>query len=145
MEDRFEFRDEKGLMWLIPKINHLMRNEMENILKEYNISLSQWVTLARIHRMEGYNQKNLAEISLRNNAAITRILNSLEEKGLVKRKVSPDDKREFLIYITKKGDQLYKKSEKILFDYNNDISSIFSESELNKLDFLLKKLFLHLK
>lgn len=52
--------------------------------------------------MEGSNQKNLAEDSIRNNAAITRTLNSLEEKGLVKRKKSPDDKREFLIYLTKK-------------------------------------------
>lgn len=145
MEDVFKFRKEEGLTWLIPKVNHLMRNEMEDILREHNLSLVQWVTLSRIHRMEGCNQKQLADSSIRNGAAITRILNSLENKKLVKRKDSPNDKREFLIYLTKKGDKLYKKSEKILLDYNNDIDSIFTESELKKLNSLLNKLFSHLK
>lgn len=145
MEDAFKFKNEKGITWLIPKVNHLMKSQMEDILKEYDLSLVQWVTLSRIHRIEGCNQKQLAEVSLRNGAAITRTLNSLEDKELVKRKSSPNDKREFRIYLTKKGDQLHKRSEKLLLNYNNEFDSIFTDSEFKKFNSLLNKLFSHLK
>ncbi len=145
MDDFSKFRKEEGLTWIIPKVNHLLKKEMENRIREYNLSLGQWITLSRIYKMEGSNQKELASASLRDSAGITRILNSLEEKGLVKREVSTTDKREYNIFITKKGKILYKKTEKILFEYNNEINSIFSKSELKKYNSLLEKLFSELK
>lgn len=54
-------------------------------------------------------------MSIRNSAAITRTLNILETKKLVRRENSLTDKREFLIYLTDEGYKLYKETELVMF------------------------------
>lgn len=133
-------RDETSIIWLIPKVRHLLRKEIEDKLKDYDISWAQWAILSRIYRTEGCNQKKLAEMSIRNSAAITRSLNILENKKLVRRENSAYDKREFLIFLTDKGCELYKKTELVIFQSIQQINSVFSENELEQLEYLIRKL-----
>lgn len=132
--------DESSIIWLIPKVRHLLRKDLENKLADYDLSWAQWATLSRIYRTEGCNQKKLAEMSIRNGAAITRSLNILENKGLVKRENSVNDKREFLIFLTDKGYKLYIETEVVIFQAIQEIKSHFKENELEKLEYLINKL-----
>lgn len=132
--------DETSIIWLIPKVRHLLRRELQERIRRYDLSWVQWATLSRIYRTEGCNQKKLAEMSIRNGAAITRTLNILENKGLVKRENSSVDKREFLIYLTDKGLKLYKETELVMFHSIQEINSIFNENEVEQLEYLINKL-----
>ncbi len=133
-------RDESSIIWLIPKVRHLLRKSLQDRLIDYDLSWVQWTTLSRIYRTEGCNQKKLAEMSIRNGAAITRTLNILESKELVKRENSVNDKREFLIYLTDKGYELYKETEVVMFKCIQEIKSSFNENELDQLEYLVNKL-----
>ena len=132
--------DETSIVWLTFKARYLLKRKLHDKLKDCDISLDQWGILSRIYRTEGCNQKKLAEISLKDRAAVTRTLNILENKGLVKRKNSSYDKREFLIYLTAKGYDLYNKTSELMSQEAHEINSIFSESELKQLEHLLNKL-----
>ena len=134
-------RDESSIIWLIPKVRHLLRKSLQDRLINYDLSWVQWTTLSRIYRTEGCNQKKLAEMSIRNGAAITRTLNILESKELVKRENSVNDRREFLIYLTDKGYELYKETEVVMFKCIQEIKSSFNENELDQLEYLVNKLF----
>lgn len=133
-------RDESSIIWLIPKVRHLLRKSLQDRLIDYDLSWVQWTTLSRIYRTEGCNQKKLAEMSIRNGAAITRTLNILESKELVKRENSVNDRREFLIYLTDKGYELYKETEIVMFKCIQEIKSSFNENELDQLEYLVNKL-----
>ena len=137
--------DETSIVWLISKSRHLLKRKLQDELKDYDISLEQWAVLSRVYRTEGCNQKKLAEMSLKDRAAVTRILNILENKELVERKTSPYDKREFLIYLTDKGNDLYEKTSAVTSQSLHEIKSIFSEDELDQLEHSLNKLISNLE
>lgn len=137
--------DETSIVWLISKSRHLLKRKLHDELKDYDISLEQWAILSRVYRTEGCNQKKLAEMSLKDRAAVTRILNILENKELVERKNSTYDKREFLIYLTDEGYELYTKTSELMSQSLHEINSIFSESELEKLELSLNKLISNLE
>ncbi len=135
-------QDESSIVWLILKVNYIIRRDVHKKLCEHDLLWEQYVTLSRIYRFEGLNQKKIADESLRNVAAITRTLNVLEKKGLVKREKSSKDKREFLIYLTEKGHKLYKETEEIYLANTEKFSSIFSNEEVDNLRELLNRFIL---
>lgn len=132
--------DENDILWVSFKLRYLIKEKLQNELKKYDISLDQWIILSRIYQNEGSNQKKLAEVSHKDRAVITRILNTLENKGLIGRKNSCHDKREFLIYLTDNGNELYGETAEIMSQNAQEINSIFSESELEQFKSLLNKL-----
>jgi DNA-binding MarR family transcriptional regulator len=145
MDSDVLIHDESSIIWLIPKVRHLLRKRLQEKLVDYGLSWVQWTTLSRIYRTEGCNQKKLAEMSIRNSAAITRTLNILETKKLVRRENSLTDKREFLIYLTDEGYKLYKETELVMFQSIQKIGSIFGEKELEQLEYLINKLISNLE
>ncbi|MBI5680304.1 MAG: MarR family transcriptional regulator [Methanobacterium sp.] len=132
--------DENDIEWASFKLRYLVKRKLQNKLKKHNISLDQWIILSIIYQSEGSNQKKLAELAHRDRAAITRILNILEYKELIDRKNSYHDRREFLIYLTDKGKDLYEETSKIMSQNAQEIKSIFSKSELEQFNSLLNKL-----
>lgn len=132
--------DENDVLWASFKLRYLIKGKLQKSLKNYDISLDQWIILSRIYQNEGSNQKKLAEVSHKDRAVITRILNILENKGLIERKKSYHDKREFLIYLTDKGNDLYKETSAIISQNSQKINSVFSDSELKQFKSLLDKL-----
>ena len=137
-------RDE-SIPWLVYKARHLLKKGIQNKLKDYDISSEQWSVLNTVYLRKGCNQITLAEILIKDGATITRILNILENKKLVKREKSTHDKREYLIYLTDYGLNLYRKVLPIILQNTNDIDSIFNDNELKQLHYLLNKLVLNLE
>lgn len=131
--------------WLVYKARHLLKKRIQNKLKDYDISSEQWSVLNTVYMKKGCNQITLAEILLKDGATITRILNILENKKLVRREKSTHDKREYLIYLTEYGINLYNKALPVVVQNTEETDSIFSDSELKELHYLLNKLVLSLE
>ena len=69
----------------IYKARVLMRNKLSKKLKDFDITGEQWSVLKHVFEKEGCNQKDLATRCLKDRAALTRILDILEKKSLIKR------------------------------------------------------------
>ncbi|WP_321422113.1 MarR family transcriptional regulator [uncultured Methanobacterium sp.] len=132
--------DKNDILYAILKLGHEMKRKAQNKLKQYDITLEQWLLLYFVYQNEGCNQKKLSETSSRDTGAMTRSLNTLENKGLIERKSSYQDKREFLIYLTSEGKNLYKDTSEVMSQNAREIKSIFGESELEQFMYLLEKL-----
>jgi MarR family transcriptional regulator for hemolysin len=128
------------LGWLVYKARKLLDNKLQNLLKDCGISYEQMSILKLIYMKEGCNQKELAEGSQKDRASVTRILDILEKNNLVRRENSSNDRREFLLYITDKGNGICKKAIKVVNQQVKEIDSIFSENEQEQFKNLLKKL-----
>lgn len=132
--------DKNDIFAVILILNHKMKKQVQNKLKYYDITFEQWYILYYLYQNEGCNQKRLAVATNKDTGAMTRSLNTLENKGLIERKSSYQDKREFLIYLTDKSRDLYRKTSKLMSQNTQEIKSIFTESELEQFMYLLNKL-----
>ena len=74
-----------------------------------NISPEQFAVLVCLHSGDGLSQNVIAEYVLKDDATITRILDSLEKKKLAVRKKAEHDRRSNLAYLTPKGKGLVEK------------------------------------
>jgi len=80
-----------------------MKNNLAKALKPYNITHEQWPLLKWLWIQDGISQKELAEISFKDQPTTTRILDKLEQRGLVRRQANSIDRRVSLIYLTREG------------------------------------------
>ena len=68
-----------------------------------DVTVEQWVILKIIYQEKELTQVDLAGISLKDTASITRMIDILEKKELVIRNKDAADRRKYLITLTKKG------------------------------------------
>lgn len=124
----------------IYKARVLMRNKLSKKLKDFDITGEQWSVLKHVFEKEGCNQKDLAQRCLKDRAALTRILDILEKKSLIKRESSPIDRREFLVFLTDVGKKAFDKISPIMDDMAKENLKGFTDDEINSLQYLLEKL-----
>jgi DNA-binding MarR family transcriptional regulator len=80
-------------------------------LKQAGIEISseQWAILKRIGERETINQRELAELTFKDPASVTRSLDILEKTGLVRRENMENDRRAYNLFLTPAGEALVKK------------------------------------
>ena len=96
---------------LIDRTMKIIRQNYNDEFKRNNIDLTtdQWVILDSIYQKDGQSQTELAESNFKNFATLSRIIDLTCNKGITKRVQSKEDKRKYNIFITKKGQALYKQ------------------------------------
>lgn len=94
---------EQSLGFIISRTHAKMKNNLTKTLKPYNVTPEQWAVLNRLWEQDGISQKELSEKSLKDQPTTTRILDKLEQRGLIRRQANPEDRRAFLIYLTNEG------------------------------------------
>lgn len=86
----------------------------------YNSTMSMGFTLLSIDA-EGTPSTALGPKMGIESTSLSRILNSLEKRGYIKRKPNPNDGRGVLIFLTKKGKEKRDISKKTVIEFNNSI------------------------
>lgn len=78
----------------------------EKILKPFDLTLEQLHILKTMPSTEGMTQKAIGAAVNKSPANMTRILDRLEGKNLVKRRQDPNDRRATLVFVTEKGKKI---------------------------------------
>ena len=114
---------------------------LENVSElDIDITFDEWMILGPIWNLNGASQKECGEISTKDKTAVTRIINSLEDKSLVVRVSDQIDKRIKRIVLTKKGENLFEDILPIIEKTRSQMNNNINEDELKTLDTVLKKL-----
>jgi MarR family transcriptional regulator for hemolysin len=77
--------------------------------KPLDITPEQWVVLCRLSDKDGINQKQLSLLTEKDQPTLTRILDCLEKKQLIRRDANAQDRRSFLVSITIEGRKLQQE------------------------------------
>jgi DNA-binding MarR family transcriptional regulator len=90
-----------------------MRRFMQQKFREHDIDLTYEMhqIMACLWKKDGIKQQELADLTLKDKASMTFLIDNLAKRGLVKRSEDSKDRRNKLIYLTPKGKQLGKKVE----------------------------------
>lgn len=129
---------------LLPWLGRTMKvidNFIASYLNQHHIDLTkvQMILLVRLYFNDGQPQNDLAMLTNRDKASLTRLLDTMERKGLVVRVPSREDKRINLVHITKKGVELYENARPHLKKIISEVQKDMSEEEIKFMINLLIK------
>jgi DNA-binding MarR family transcriptional regulator len=85
---------------------------------KYNGTMSIGFALLNIHSEEGTPATKIGPLMGLEPRSVTRLLTSMEEKGLIFRKADKQDKRSVRIYLTKEGKRHREKSKETVLRFN---------------------------
>ena len=74
--------------------------------KRCGLSGGQWKVIGALALKDGQSQKDLAEMVFVEGPTLVPILDKMEKDGFVQRRVNPQDRRNNLIFLTKKSELL---------------------------------------
>lgn len=131
---RLSFRKVKKIMErenLLKEINNVCEELFySNAFEEQRCSSEERV-LWLIEKAGGsINPKQLSDIMNVTMPRITTILNGMDNKGLIERQTSTQDRRKVIVMITKKGRAVNKKHKKMIEDCNKKVNEQATEAEM---------------
>ncbi len=122
-----------SLGFMISDVSRLMRRRFDERARLIGVTRSQWRTLFVVSRNEGANQGVLADMLEVEPITLCRMIDRLEESGLLERRRDPADRRAWQIFLTPKALPLIEKLRVVaedLFDQAIDGMSQETRAEL---------------
>ncbi len=108
--------------------------------EEYGITVAQSFILSSLSETDGLYVKNLAERLDIDSSAITGLVDRLEKEKLVERRVDPEDRRAFRIFLTEKGKKLAGTLAPIGQEFNKRLKEGMNKEELAAFKKFLQKI-----
>lgn len=127
------------VMKAFKSINHKMLLKENQIIKKYNITLSQFSVIRHLYHKGECQVQELINNLFTTSGNMTLILNNMKKDGLITKVTNKNDKRSVLISLTPKANGII---EQLLPDYStlfDEILSDLSESEKQKIIEILSK------
>ncbi|MCL6295086.1 MarR family winged helix-turn-helix transcriptional regulator [Jejuia spongiicola] len=128
--------------YLINMTALLLKREFSSAIKNNKIDVTpeQWAILNRLNENSNLTQKEVAKLTFKDNANITRMVDKLEKKGLVIRQSDSNDRRSWNLSITKKGIEIRDLVEPLAINILNNISKGISKKEMDSYNKISKKI-----
>lgn len=136
-----KYRKDKGLAFLINATDKIIINNFVRKLKNngINITFEQFTILTMLWDNENLCQYNLAQLTNRDQASTSRLINTLIKNELIIRQCCPSDKRINRIKLTEKGQLLKAPVESIARECFEEAVNGISKEEIEQgMKFLTK-------
>jgi DNA-binding MarR family transcriptional regulator len=121
------------------RINKKFEKLQRRIIQKENLTTAQYSILQQLWKKDGIKFKQLADACCCSQSTITGIVDTMEKKDVVIRKMNPEDRRSVLVMLTDKGKKLEKETPNINSILDNCCSG-FDPNDIQLLTILLKKL-----
>jgi MarR family transcriptional regulator, transcriptional regulator for hemolysin len=108
-------------------------------LKEFDISPEQWSVLYHIADCDAMIQKEIAARSGKDRPTVTRILDALEAKGLIRKEAGAADRRSFQVTATEKGKELAARAFPVEDGMNEELIAELGHQDYELLVRLLNR------
>jgi DNA-binding MarR family transcriptional regulator len=95
----------------IHRVYQATRNEMFRQFRDVgeDVTPEQWAVLIRLWEQDGRTQSQLSDATFRDRPTMSRILDGMQERGILEREVDPSDSRVRIVRLTRRGRALQKK------------------------------------
>lgn len=90
---------DRDLLFLLSDVGRLVRIHADRRAREDGMTRAQWVILARLARMGGLSQKELADALEVEPITVGRLIDRLQARRLVERRPDPSDRRIWRLHL----------------------------------------------
>ncbi len=122
------------------RANQAFSRYSDRHVKTLGMTSAQFDVLATLGNTTGMTFKELGEKTLLTKGSLTGIVDRMEEKGWVRRVVSPEDRRSTLVRLTAKGQRLFERAFPAHLAHLSMAFSRIDDRDRIELERLLKKL-----
>lgn len=127
-----QFKDSIG--YLLHQLAHLIDAESDQVLSErLGIGFAQFKVLMILEEHDSVSQKYLADQLRQTQASISRQTKILQDKKLVVINANTNNRREKLVSLTPRGEQMVEKSINALNAYHSPMFASLSDKEQLKI------------
>ena len=131
--------------FLVKHCGGLMSQLAERHFATEQVSFTQWMVIATLGRYERLTATALSDETCHDMGAMTRIVDDLEDEGLVRRERTERDRRVVEIALTPQGRRYLQTGKRLVVELLNSLAEPFSRQELETLIALLQRLMARLQ
>ncbi len=131
----------------LEKTVKLMKLRLSRIMSmhpELDLTVDQWVILHMLKTHDSLSQQELGNLTFKDAPTITRMIDLLVSKKLVKRTQDAADRRKYNVKLTELGVVKYEKTEPVVKEFRAEAYEGISSEELKMLNKILNKIFINL-
>ena len=134
------FQPREAIGALIGRTRKTIIHKIDAELAPLDVSAAQWIVVLLVGENAASSATGLCEALAYDPGAMTRLLDRLEAKGIVRRARSPEDRRTIQLELTDSGKALYPKIISAMVDVNNSLLRGFSQEEVGQLEGYLRRM-----
>ncbi|MEO5599843.1 MAG: MarR family transcriptional regulator [Cyclobacteriaceae bacterium] len=124
-------RREETVDYTIKAAWHAIARMYNQQAAKHHITMSMGFVLLNINWHEGTPATKIAPLMGLEARSLTRLLKSMEEKGLICREADVSDKRLVRIFLTKEGKKKREKSKETVLRFNEAVRDNIGGNKLN--------------
>ena len=128
------------LGFLVTGVRNAIWGSIERELQPLDITAAQSVVFNTIAKGRGSTIGDLCRVLGYDSGAMTRLLDRIENKGLIRRVANPDDRRSYLIELTEQSAVLVPKARRHVQAVFGELLQGFDEREAAALKASLEKI-----
>ena len=132
---------DNSLHYLIMANQMLVQRGLLERLKETGLTIGQPKVLDYLKDHDGSNQKEIAKACFLEAGSLTSILNRMEEKGLVERRMLNGNRRSFHVFLTESGKKNQKLVEEMFAEIEKDALAGISSEEFEAFMAVYQKIY----
>lgn len=126
--------------YLLNTVRSRFMQDIDSELHAFGMTAAQFIILRRIANGSAGTAAELCRVLHYDTGSMTRMLDRLEEKSLITRERSPDDRRVVQIRLTQSGNEMFPQLSVAAAQAFNKHLAVFTDEEFAQLERLLKRL-----
>ena len=138
--DPKNFDPPSSLGALISRVRIVMFDRLDQALGPFDLSTPQYIVIVLLANGIASKSSDICRTVAHDPGAMTRVIDRLEEKKLVRRKPDPNDRRAFKLELTPQGRALYPKVIAVAVGMINELLEGFTKTEVRQMENFLKRI-----
>lgn len=123
------------------RITRVLAHRFFDESEDINITFNEYIIIDALYLNPKIHQRDLAKLLFKGTANLSRELEKLEKRGLIKRMADIKGKRIVkTLILTSLGEQIYHNTSIFVRNHIRNIESVFSKKEHDEFIFLISKL-----
>ncbi len=113
--------------------------------KKFPITPEQYLILSLLSENKGMYQRQISEITLKDRANVSRIINILEEKCYVRKEIDSNGRKINKIFVTDDGKEIVEKIKPTAIELRKIITNGLNQEELENLIEIMDRIYTNLR
>ncbi|MFP5392989.1 MAG: MarR family winged helix-turn-helix transcriptional regulator [Gammaproteobacteria bacterium] len=109
-------------------------------VRQCGLTHPQFDIIATLGNTPGMSYKELGERTLITKGTLTGVIERLEQKGLVVRTRSEDDKRSYFVQLTQQGEAVFNEAFPRVVEQGRKLFAPYTDADFDAMDATLRKL-----
>ncbi len=131
------YRVEDSVGYLVNRLAQTIARELDRRMIDLGLTDAQWKPMFMLYQGGCSTAADLSRIACHDTGAVTRLIDRLEAKDLLRRVRSADDRRVVNLELTDAGRKIAAEVPKIIADLANQVLAGFSDAEFAQFKDLL--------